>query len=252
MKCKEIIEVLEQHYPKSAALSWDNVGLLVGSDQKEVQKIFVALDVTDETLEEAVRAGADLMITHHPMLFSPVKRITAEDFIGRRIIRLIQEDIAYYAMHTNFDVKGMADINAEALKLQECTVLEETGTDSEGNPEGIGRAGVLGRAMELEEFASYVKECLNLPGRGFRRFGKEHDSGSAGKGRPGAGDGGYRLSHRNRRRGAGTVHRGCGTLRHGVHVYRSHERAACGAVSHSGSGDGAHPAAVCYILGKAV
>lgn len=155
---------MEQHYPKSAALSWDNVGLLVGSDQKEVQKIFVALDVTDETLEEAVRAGADLMITHHPMLFSPVKRITAEDFIGRRIIRLIQEDIAYYAMHTNFDVKGMADINAEALKLQECTVLEETGTDSEGNPEGIGRAGVLGRAMELEEFASYVKECLNLPG----------------------------------------------------------------------------------------
>ena len=81
MKCKEIIEVLEQHYPKSAALSWDNVGLLVGSDQKEVQKIFVALDVTDETLEEAVRAGADLMITHHPMLFSPVKRITAEDFM---------------------------------------------------------------------------------------------------------------------------------------------------------------------------
>lgn len=164
MKCREIIEVLEQYYPKSAALSWDNVGLLIGSREKEVRKIFVALDITDETLEEAVLAGADMMITHHPMLFSAVKKITADDFIGRRIIRLIQEDIAYYAMHTNFDVKGMADLNAEALDLKDCTVLDETGVDEDGNPEGIGRAGMLEHEMELSEFASYVKERLGLTG----------------------------------------------------------------------------------------
>ena len=164
MKCREIIEVLERYYPRSAALGWDNVGLLIGSKEKEVQKIFVALDVTDETLEEAVTAGADMIITHHPMLFSAVKKITADDFIGRRIIRLIQKDIAYYAMHTNFDVKGMADLNADALDLRECTVLDETGVNEDGNSEGIGRAGVLEREMELSEFAAFVKRRFGLNG----------------------------------------------------------------------------------------
>lgn len=164
MKCREIIDVLEQYYPVSAALSWDNVGLLIGSKDKEVQKIFVALDLTDETLDEAVMAGADMIITHHPMLFSAVKKITADDFIGRRIIRLIQKDIAYYAMHTNFDVKGMADLNAEALELRECIVLDETGVNEDGNPEGIGRAGVLKQEMELPEFGAFVKSRLGLAG----------------------------------------------------------------------------------------
>lgn len=164
MKCREITEILERDYPKSAALSWDNVGLLVGDPDREVKRIFVALDVTDETLEEAVRAGADLMITHHPLLFSAVKRVTADDFIGRRIIRLIESGISYYAMHTNFDVKGMADLNAAALGLSGCTVLEETGTDEQGRTEGIGRAGLLLPGMGLEELAAYVKERLGLPG----------------------------------------------------------------------------------------
>ena len=88
MRCREILDRLEERWNPSFALSWDNVGLLVGKEEKEIGKIFVALDVTEETLEQAVEAGADLMITHHPLLFSPVKKVTSGDFIGRRLIKM--------------------------------------------------------------------------------------------------------------------------------------------------------------------
>ena len=70
MKCKDIIEILEREYNPSFAESWDNVGLLAGDREREVKRVFLALDVTDETLEAAVQAGADLMITHQPLIFS--------------------------------------------------------------------------------------------------------------------------------------------------------------------------------------
>ena len=83
-----------------------------------MQTVFVALDVTEETLAQAAEAGADLMVTHHPLLFSPVKKITDRDFMGRRILTLIEKQITYYAMHTNFDVTGMAKLNVQALELE--------------------------------------------------------------------------------------------------------------------------------------
>ena len=101
MKCKEILKKIEENYPLERAESWDNPGLLVGNQEQEVKKIFLALDVTDETLEAAVQTEADLMITHHPLIFSGMKKITTEDFIGRRVIKLIENQISYYAMHTN-------------------------------------------------------------------------------------------------------------------------------------------------------
>lgn len=163
MKCKNIIEELEKRWNPSWALDWDNVGLLAGREEKEVQRIFVALDVTDETLEQAVSAKADLIVTHHPLIFSPVKRITSESFIGRRLIRLIQNDICYYAMHTNFDVKGMADLNSRMLKLEEPEVLEVTGVDPEGREEGIGRIGKLPEKMSLSELGEKVKKDFQIP-----------------------------------------------------------------------------------------
>ena len=119
MKCKEIIESLEQKYAPDFAESWDNVGLLVGDKEKEVHKIFLALDVTDESLEMAIKEQADMIITHHPLIFSAMKKVTTDNFIGRRIIKMIQHDISYYAMHTNFDILGMADLSAYFLNLKD-------------------------------------------------------------------------------------------------------------------------------------
>lgn len=162
MKCKEIMEVLKVNWPEKYALDWDNVGLLVGDEEQEVRHIFVALDVTDETLAQAVACGADMIITHHPMIFSPMKKIVASDFIGRRIRALIQNGISYYAMHTNFDVTGMANLNAAALELEFPSILEVTYEDEYGKREGIGRVGMLHEPMTLEAFGVYAKEHLGL------------------------------------------------------------------------------------------
>ena len=89
MKCRDIIELLEQEFPMKYAESWDNTGFQVGNREKEVTHIFVAMDVTDENIEEAIRVGADMIVTHHPMIFSPLSSITADTINGRRVIKMI-------------------------------------------------------------------------------------------------------------------------------------------------------------------
>ncbi len=162
MLCKNIIEIIERTYPKSAALEWDNVGLLVGRWEKEVRKIYVALDATDEVIEEAISCGADMLITHHPMIFSPMKQISDADFIGNRVVRLLQNDISYYAMHTNYDVLGMAELSGTLLRIEDAEVLEVTDEIS-GEPVGIGRVGNLAEPMSVETCCELVKEAFRLP-----------------------------------------------------------------------------------------
>lgn len=164
LTCKEITNRLEQAYPSSCAEEWDNVGLLVGRMDALVEKIYVALDLTEENLTEACGWGADLIVTHHPMIFRGMKRVNDQDFIGRKILKLAESHTACYAMHTNFDVLAMADINERLLGLCDAQVLCETGKDSQGNPQGIGRIGTLPSAMTLKECACYVKERFKLPG----------------------------------------------------------------------------------------
>lgn len=185
MTCKEIMMILEEQWPLSYALDWDNVGLLIGREDKEVSKVFVCLDVTDENLDQALAFGADMIISHHPMLFSAVKKITNRDFIGKRILKLAGNDIAYFAMHTNFDVAGMASLNQESLGLKDASVLMVTSVDGE-QEEGIGRVGFLEHEMNLNEFAELVKEKLHLPkvlvyGDGEKVIQKAAVSGGSGK-----------------------------------------------------------------------
>ena len=161
MQCKEIMQVIEAAYPRSAALDFDNVGLLAGRAGKEVNRVYLALDATDAVIDRAIEAGADMLITHHPLIFSPMKRVTDEDFIGRRVVKLIQSDIAYYAMHTNYDVLGMATLSEKILGIKNSQVLDVTMCE-DGNEEGIGRVGDLEKPMTLEECCVYVKHKLKL------------------------------------------------------------------------------------------
>ena len=162
MLCRDVMNVIEKEYPLNYALSWDNVGLLVGRDDKEVKKIYIALDATDEVIDEAVKNGADMLITHHPMIFSPIKKIHNLDFVGGRILKLIQNDISYYAMHTNYDVLGMAELAGKVLDIAHTDVLDVTQTDEVGEEKGIGRIGELPETMTLEECCVYVKHKLEL------------------------------------------------------------------------------------------
>lgn len=160
MLCKEVMDILEENYPADYALDWDNVGLLVGRDDKEVRRIYVALDADDETIEAAVRWKADMLVTHHPMIFSGLKRINNLDFIGARILKLVQNDISYYAMHTNYDVLGMAELSGRKMSLEDPEVLEVT-RDGE-QPEGIGRVADLTSPAPLREICWSVKDRFHL------------------------------------------------------------------------------------------
>ena len=161
MKCKEIAELIEKEYPKSCAEEWDNVGLLAGDEDTEVSDIMVSLDATDEVVEQAVSNKVQLLITHHPLIFGSVKQINNSSVVGRRLLKLIGNGIAYYAMHTNFDIRGMAQLNEEQIGLINTQVLYETGEEN-GIPEGIGRVGELPNAVDYLTLAEHVKKALGI------------------------------------------------------------------------------------------
>lgn len=161
MTCRELIEILEVQSPEFFACDWDNVGLLVGDFEQEIGKVYIALDATEETVAEAAAEKADLLLTHHPMIFEGLKKVNTEDFTGRRVLKLIQNNISYYAMHTNFDVRGMARLAAERMMLADCKALDITYW-SEDCAEGIGRVGLLPEEMTLEDCAMHVKQAFEV------------------------------------------------------------------------------------------
>lgn len=158
MLCKDVMNVIEAAYPRQYAMDWDNVGLLAGRDDKEVCRIYVALDVTDEVIENAVVHKADMLITHHPLIFSGMKRINNCDYIGNCVLRLIQNDISYYAMHTNYDVMGMAELSMKKLGIEKSEVLEVTCVEEYPDECGNKRIEGIGRIVELESEVT-IKEC---------------------------------------------------------------------------------------------
>lgn len=164
MKMSEITELFNGFAPEYLAESWDNPGLLVGDENAEIKKILVALDATEEVVDEAVKTGADLIVTHHPMIFGSIKKINTSDSMGRRIIKLIRNNICVFAMHTNLDIAfgGVNDELTKILGLKNTAVLFESCTQND-KPNGLGRYGDI-EETTLEKFAKKVKEKLSLDG----------------------------------------------------------------------------------------
>ena len=161
MLCKEILEKLEQLSPSSFAMEWDNSGFLVGDKNAQVSRVLIAVDATKEVIEEAIQKRVDLILTHHPMIFKPVKNITSDSVLGEKIMLLAKHRIGLVCMHTKFDVIGMADAVADELSLRKKDVLEVTFED-EISKEGLGRVGLLPREMSLKELAETVKLKFHL------------------------------------------------------------------------------------------
>ncbi|MBR2383194.1 MAG: Nif3-like dinuclear metal center hexameric protein, partial [Anaerotignum sp.] len=116
VKVKDIMGVMETIAPKKLAEGWDNVGLAIGDPEREVTKILVALDVIDPVIEEAKEIGAQMIVTHHPMLlFKKIESITTQNALGRRIYNLIENGISAFSAHTNLDIAkgGTNDVLAE-------------------------------------------------------------------------------------------------------------------------------------------
>ena len=163
---KEISDFFEETVPSYMKLDFDNVGLLLGFCDAEVHTVLTALDITDWVIDEAVSIGAELIVSHHPLLFDAVKRITDDDPKGRKLIRLIRGGISAICLHTNLDTAagGVNDCLLEALGARSAGVLDAHGAHADGTPYGISRLGELPAPLELEEFLVRTKQRLNCKG----------------------------------------------------------------------------------------
>ena len=169
IRCEDIARWFDGNWPESLACEWDNVGLLAGRRDREVQKVYIALDATEETVQAAIEQGAQMLITHHPLIFRARKRITDGDSVGRRLLALIRSDLSYYAGHTSFDIArgGMGDLAAARLleafpgAVSEGP-LERTG-EQDGLPVGVGKILELPEAVSVERLSEEVKRKFSLP-----------------------------------------------------------------------------------------
>ncbi len=124
--CQSFLKLLEQWAPVHYAEDWDNVGLHAGDRNKELNKIMVALSPGEAAVNAAVEAGADMLLTHHPLIFRSMKQINSDTATGRSLLKLIRNDVNLYCAHTNLDIAkgGVNDVLAESLKLQDVRPLD--------------------------------------------------------------------------------------------------------------------------------
>ena len=125
-KLKEITNYLENLAPLSLQESYDNAGLIIGDINAEISSVLVTLDVTEEIIDEAIEKKAQLIVAHHPIVFSGLKKITGKNYVERSLIKAIKNDIAIYAAHTNLDsiTGGVNSKICEKLQLNNCKILQ--------------------------------------------------------------------------------------------------------------------------------
>lgn len=164
MKVCDVVNAIHQFAPSYMKYDWDNEGLLCGTMNAEVHKILVALDPFESVCREAAEIGADLLVTHHPLIFREQKSVTDQTTVGRCILFLASHGISAVNAHTNLDCcpGGVNDVLARTLGLANIEVVDPMGTDAEGNPYGLLRAGEVNE-MPLKAFLTRVKERLGTP-----------------------------------------------------------------------------------------
>ncbi|MCR5741415.1 MAG: Nif3-like dinuclear metal center hexameric protein [Gammaproteobacteria bacterium] len=153
MKLEKIINRLDELYPEYLKASYDNVGLMVGSLEKEVKNVYISLDLTREAMDEAIEAKADLILTHHPLLFRPLYSINLDKDPGSIVKDLIKEDISLFSMHTNFDTVRMNELLGNMLGLTNHELLSEK-----------ENCGIVGETNihNFKDFINHVKSTFKL------------------------------------------------------------------------------------------
>ncbi len=159
MKVRDVMKVIEDFAPLSIQEKWDNSGLCIGSPDAEVTSVLIGLDCTPELVDEAVACGADMIVTHHPLIFSGLKKITPEDQVGAAVIKAISNGISVYAAHTSADkvIAGVSGAMAAKLGLVNVRILDE---DGEGT--GLGVVGDLPEPVTAAEAVALVKDRFAL------------------------------------------------------------------------------------------
>ena len=154
MTVRELYERLSDRIPEALSEEWDNDGLMCcADDQREVKRVLISLDVTEEIVDYALGNGFDLIISHHPLIFKPLSSISAEDHVARKVIKLISGNVSVISLHTRADKVrgGVNDCLARILGLSD---IEPFGDDC------LGRIGHLERECGIDDFSSFVKSVL--------------------------------------------------------------------------------------------
>ncbi|MGR0481362.1 MAG: Nif3-like dinuclear metal center hexameric protein [Candidatus Electronema sp. V4] len=159
---QQFIDILEEIAPAALAASWDNVGLLVGSPRRRVSAVLLALDPAAAAVAEAQALAADLIITHHPAIFQPLKQLRTDQPGGAFLAAALWAGISVIACHTNFDAAsgGISDVLSEALGLTGTAPLT---ADKIALCCGIGRIGSLPEPLPPEAFLNRLRSALPLP-----------------------------------------------------------------------------------------
>lgn len=161
MILNEIIMQLQKLAPEAMAQDWDNVGLLVGDRRQDITRVFLALDADEAAIAQAKETGAELLLTHHPLIFSPLKKINSDHFISARIVELLRSQMSYYAMHTNFDAAKMGELAAARIGLSVEAPLADV-FEYDGKTFGIGVVGTLPETESLGGLCAVVKHGFGL------------------------------------------------------------------------------------------
>ena len=162
----DILQFIEFIAPAYMKEEWDNIGLLCGRKDRQVHRILVALDPFRNVIAEAIEEGADLIVTHHPLIFRQSLMAVNEDTeTGRCLLTLAEHGIAAINAHTNLDLApgGINDVLARRLELSDVQIVNPVGTDSMGRPYGLLRGGVVPE-QPLEQFLTAVKTRLGCQG----------------------------------------------------------------------------------------
>ncbi|HBE13810.1 MAG TPA: Nif3-like dinuclear metal center hexameric protein [Clostridiales bacterium] len=173
MKVSDVFSILVQIAPLSYAMDYDNIGILIGSQEQTVTKICLALDITSAVVDEAMQMGTELIISHHPVIFEPLKQINPATASGSILYQLIQHNIAAICLHTNLDAakSGVNSILAHQLGVENTRIIEPLGEDAHG-PYGIGLYGNLNQNRPLSSFLPFVKDTLGCDGLRYHDAGK--------------------------------------------------------------------------------
>ena len=162
---QNIFDMLQEKAPFELQLGFDNAGFLVGHHDAPVERVLVALDITEQVAAEAKALGCQLIVSHHPVIWGGAKTITDQTVMGRKLLALVENNLAAICAHTNLDAvaDGVNDALARRLGLTDIGQLKQDGVDGQGRPYGIGRVGVV-QEQSLQDFALFVKRELGANG----------------------------------------------------------------------------------------
>lgn len=153
MLAKEIIKIMEKHYPLNIQEEWDKCGLQIGDKETDVKKIMISLNADTSTIQEAIDYNCQMLITHHPFLLDKIVNIDKDHFMGECIFKAIKNELVVYSSHTNMDKISMNNWLINQLNVVNIV---------DGDTSGITKIADLVQPLDMNDFVSYVKEQYDI------------------------------------------------------------------------------------------